>query len=101
MEMLFNASVWAAAVRVATPLLLAAFGCLLCDKAGITNLAIDGFITVGCFICVAVTDQCGGNVWLGMLGAVAGTALYSAIFGLAVVRFRGQPHHREHRDEPC
>ena len=29
MEMLFNASVWAAAVRVATPLLLAAFGCLL------------------------------------------------------------------------
>lgn len=57
MEMLFNASVWAAAVRVATPLLLAAFGCLLCDKAGITNLAIDGFITVGCFICVAVTDQ--------------------------------------------
>lgn len=88
MEMLFNASVWAAAVRVATPLLLAAFGCLLCDKAGITNLAIDGFITVGCFICVAVTDQCGGNVWLGMLGAVAGTALYSAIFGLAVVRFR-------------
>ena len=88
MEMLFNASVWAAAVRVATPLLLAAFGCLLCDKAGITNLAIDGFITVGCFICVAVVDQCGGNVWLGMLGAVAGTALYSAIFGLAVVRFR-------------
>lgn len=73
---------------MATPLLLAAFGCLLCDKAGITNLAIDGFITVGCFICVAVTDQCGGNVWLGMLGAVAGTALYSAIFGLAVVRFR-------------
>lgn len=88
MEMLFNASVWAAAVRVATPLLLAAFGCLLCDKAGITNLAIDGFITVGCFICVAVVDQCGGNVWLGMLGAVVGTALYSAIFGLAVVRFR-------------
>ena len=49
MEIIFNTSVWAAAVRVATPLLLAAFGCLLCAKAGITNLAIDGFITVGCF----------------------------------------------------
>lgn len=88
MEILFNASVWSAAVRVATPLLLAAFGCLLCAKAGVTNLAIDGFITVGCFISVAVVNVCGGNVWLGMLGAVMGTALYSAIFGLAVVKFK-------------
>lgn len=88
MEILFNASVWSAAVRVATPLLLAALGCLLCSKAGITNLAIDGFITVGCFISVAVVNLCGGNVWLGMLGAVIGTALYSAIFGLAVVKFK-------------
>ena len=85
MEILFNAGVWAAAVRVATPLLLAAFGCLLCAKAGITNLAIDGFITVGCFISVAVVNLCGGNVWVGMLGAMVGTALYSSIFGLAVV----------------
>lgn len=88
MEILFNASVWAATVRVATPLLLAAFGCLLCAKAGITNLAIDGFITVGCFISVAVVNLCDGNVWMGMLGAMVGTALYSAIFGLAVVRFK-------------
>lgn len=88
MEILFNAGVWAAAVRVATPLLLAAFGCLLCAKAGVTNLAIDGFITVGCFISVAVVNICGGNVWMGMLGAVLGTALYSAIFGLAVVKFK-------------
>lgn len=88
MEILFNASVWAAAVRVATPLLLAAFGCLLCAKAGITNLAIDGFITVGCFISVAVVNLCGGNVWVGMLGAIVGTALYSSIFGLAVVKFK-------------
>ena len=70
MEIIFNTSVWAAAVRVATPLLLAAFGCLLCAKAGITNLAIDGFITVGCFISEAVVNLCNGNVWLGMLGAI-------------------------------
>lgn len=88
MEIMFNASVWAASVRVATPLLLAALGCLLCSKAGITNLAIDGFITVGCFISVAVVNLCDGNVWMGMLGAVVGTALYSMIFGLAVVRFK-------------
>lgn len=88
MNILMDASVWASAVRGATPILLAAFGCLLCAKAGITNLAIDGFITVGCFISVAVVSITGGNVWLGMLGGVLGTAVYSLIFGLSVIKFR-------------
>lgn len=88
MNILLDASVWASAVRGATPILLAAFGCLLCAKAGITNLAIDGFITVGCFISVAVTGLAGGNVWIGMAGGILGTALYSAIFGLSVIKFK-------------
>ena len=88
MSILLNASVWASAVRGATPILLAAFGCLLCAKAGITNLAIDGFITVGCFISVAVVNITGGNVWLGMLGGMLGTAVYSLIFGLSVIKFK-------------
>lgn len=88
LEIILNESVWAAAVRVATPLLLAALGCLLCAKAGIVNLAIDGFITVGCFISVAVVDRCDGNVWLGMLGAMIGTMIYSGLFALVVVKFK-------------
>lgn len=88
MEIFFSAGVWSSAVRVATPLLLAAFGCLLCAKAGITNLAIDGFITVGCFISVACVNLFNGNVWLGMLGGIIGTMLYSCIFALVVVKFK-------------
>lgn len=88
MSIILDASVWASAVRGATPILLAAFGCLLCAKAGITNLAIDGFITVGCFISVAVVSITGGNVWLGMLGGIVGTAIYSLIFGLSVIKFK-------------
>lgn len=88
MSVLLNLSVWASAIRGATPILLAAFGCLLCAKAGITNLAIDGFITVGCFISVAIVSISGGNVWLGMLGGIVGTAVYSLIFGLSVIKFK-------------
>lgn len=88
MNILLDVSVWASAVRGATPILLAAFGCLLCAKAGITNLAIDGFITVGCFISVAVVNFTGGNVWLGILGGMLGTAVYSLIFGLSVIKFK-------------
>lgn len=61
MNILLDASVWASAIRGATPILLAALGCLLCAKAGITNLAIDGFITVGCFISIAVVNITGGK----------------------------------------
>lgn len=88
MDLILNLSVWSAAVRVATPLLLASFGCLLCAKAGITNLAIDGFITVGCFISVAFVNIFDGNVWLGMIFGMIGTMLYSSIFALAVVKFK-------------
>lgn len=88
MSILLDASVWASAIRGATPILLAALGCLLCAKAGITNLAIDGFITVGCFISIAVVNITGGNVWLGILGGMIGTGVYSLIFGLSVIKFK-------------
>ena len=88
MNILLDASVWASAIRGATPILLAALGCLLCARAGITNLAIDGFITVGCFISIAVVNITGGNVWLGILGGMIGTGVYSLIFGLSVIKFK-------------
>ena len=75
-------------LNIVTPILLAALGCLLCARAGITNLAIDGFITVGCFISIAVVNITGGNVWLGMLGGMIGTGVYSLIFGLSVIKFK-------------
>lgn len=74
--------------NIVTPILLAALGCLLCARAGITNLAIDGFITVGCFISIAVVNITGGNVWLGILGGMIGTGVYSLIFGLSVIKFK-------------
>lgn len=88
MSILLDVSVWASAVRGATPILLAAFGCLLCAKAGITNLAIDGFITVGCFTSIAIVNITNGNVWLGMLGGMIGAGIYSLIFGLSVIKFK-------------
>ena len=74
--------------NIVTPILLAALGCLPCARAGITNLAIDGFITVGCFISIAVVNITGGNVWLGILGGMIGTGVYSLIFGLSVIKFK-------------
>lgn len=87
MDILFSSSVLASMLRIATPLILAALGCLLCQRAGIFNLAIEGFMLMGAFTGVAVVIFCNGNVWLGMLGAMISGVIISALFALAIVRF--------------
>jgi len=87
MDLLFSASVISAAVRIATPLLLAALGCILCEKAGITNLAIEGFMLMGSFISIAYITKSDGSVLIAMVVAMIGTMIYSGLFGLIVVKF--------------
>lgn len=88
LDLLFNASVISSAVRIATPLLLAALGCILCEKAGITNLAIEGFMLMGSFISIAYITKSDGSVLIALLAAMLGTMIYSGLFGLVVIKFQ-------------
>jgi simple sugar transport system permease protein len=76
-EILFTASLWAAAVRIASPLILATMGELLCERAGVLNLGIEGIMTAGAFA-GWLTVYFGGDLWLGVIVA----ALAGAAFGL-------------------
>lgn len=78
----------ASMIRIATPLMLMALGGLLCDRAGVFNIAMEGFALVGAFAAVACVQFSGGSVWIGLLGALVIGALYSAIFGLFVTKFK-------------
>ena len=51
----FTVNLLSSAVRLATPIILAALGAALCNKAGVLNLAIDGKITVGAFVAIVTT----------------------------------------------
>ena len=42
-----SASFWAAAIRIATPLIFGALGALICERAGVLNLGIEGILTAG------------------------------------------------------
>jgi general nucleoside transport system permease protein len=88
MEILFNSSVLASMLRIATPLTLAAIGCLLCQRAGIVNFAMEGFMLVGAFVGVAAVVYSKGNVWIGFLFAMLSGGLMSALFALSVVNFK-------------
>lgn len=77
-EILFTASFWVAAIRIASPLIFATMGELICERAGVLNLGIEGIMVAGAFA-GWVTVYAGGDLWTG----VAVAALVGAAFGLA------------------
>ncbi len=50
LDILGNASLWAAVLRIATPLLFGTLGALLCERVGVLNLGIEGIMTFGAMI---------------------------------------------------
>ncbi len=80
----------------ALPLLIMAVGALYSEKSGVTNLAVEGFQGMGAFFgALAATLLApvlgSGNqavVYLAILFAAAGGALFSCIHGLLCIRFR-------------
>ena len=52
LELLFNSSFAASVPRFVTPILLAALGGALCERAGVFNIALEGFMLAGAFAAV-------------------------------------------------
>lgn len=76
-EILTSAPFWVATLRIATPLILGTLGVLLCERAGVLNLGIEGIMVAGAFTgWLAV--WLGAGLWTG----VAVAALTGAVLGL-------------------
>jgi simple sugar transport system permease protein len=72
-----NADFWSAVLRIATPLIFGTLGVLLCERAGVLNLGIEGIMVAGALAGWLVV-YFGANLWVGVLAA----ALAGAAFGL-------------------
>ena len=48
-EILANPQFWVAVLRIATPLILGTLGVLLCERAGVLNLGVEGIMVAGAF----------------------------------------------------
>ena len=72
-----QASFWAAALRIATPLIFGMLGALLCERAGVLNLGIEGIFIAGA-MAGWLAVYLGAPLWTG----VAVAALTGAAFGL-------------------
>ncbi len=77
LDILSSAGLWAAVLRIATPLILGTLGALLCERAGVLNLGIEGIMTFGAMTgWLAVWG--GADLWTGLLVA----AVSGAVFGV-------------------
>lgn len=75
--LLATADFWAAVLRVATPLIFGTLGVLLCERAGVLNLGIEGIMVAGAFAGWLAVYR-GADLWIG----VGAAALAGAAFGL-------------------
>jgi general nucleoside transport system permease protein len=77
LELLFSLPFWVAVLRIATPLILGTLGVLLCERAGVLNLGIEGIMVAGAF-----TGWLAVYHGMGLWAGVAVAALVGATFGL-------------------
>jgi simple sugar transport system permease protein len=71
-------------IRLAAPLVFASLGGLLSERAGVINIALEGFMLVGA-LSAAVLTLGTGSPYLGFFGAGIVGALFSLVYAFAVI----------------
>ncbi|BBD08596.1 ABC transporter permease [Desulfovibrio ferrophilus] len=82
LNFLLETGFWLATVRMATPLVFGTLGELICERAGVLNLGIEGIMAAGC-MSGWMWVYMGGSLWGGVMFA----ALVGATFGLLHAAF--------------
>lgn len=87
MNTLFSIDIISAIIRTTTPILFAALGGLICYRAGVFNIGLEGLMLTGSFITIAVAHWT-ENTWLGILAAGFCSCLLSLIMAVVILRFK-------------
>jgi simple sugar transport system permease protein len=77
-----------ATIRMATPLVLAAFAGLYSERAGIVDIGLEGKMLIGAFFAAAAAYST-GNPWLGLAAGMAGGVALALVHGFACVTHAG------------
>jgi len=91
LDLLATVPFWVAVLRIATPLILGTLGVLLCERAGVLNLGIEGIMVAGAFTGWLTVYQ-GGGLWLGVGVAAATGALLGLLHGWLTVSLALSQH---------
>ena len=91
LDTLATATFWVAVLRIATPLILGTMGVLLCERAGVLNLGIEGIMVAGAFA-GWLTAYAGWGLWPGVLVAMLVGALFGWLHGFLTVSLALSQH---------
>lgn len=82
----FTIALAGSGIRLATPIILAALGGAICNRAGVLNLALEGKMLLGAFLGIVVGFFL-GNTYLGILVAMLAGGLLGLIFAFLYLRY--------------
>jgi len=85
---IINVGLFAATLRMATPIAYGALGGIFSERAGVVNIGLEGMMLTGAFTGVAVSYFI-GNPWLGVLAAILVGGLLGLLHGIITVKFAG------------
>jgi simple sugar transport system permease protein len=74
-------------VQRSVPIVFGALSGVLCERAGVVNIAIEGMLLGGAFVS-AVVASATGNPWLGILAAIATGGVLAALLAVLAIRYR-------------
>ncbi|MDG1936201.1 MAG: ABC transporter permease [Paracoccaceae bacterium] len=87
---LFDPSFAESISRMTVPILLAALGGAICQRAGVFNIALEGFIIIGAFMAV-LGSYFFGSASVGLFCAMAGGVFMALLFAEFHLRRAGDP----------
>jgi simple sugar transport system permease protein len=85
---IINVGLFAATLRLATPIAYGSLGGLFSERAGIVNIGLEGMMLTGAFAGVTVSYFTGSS-WLGVLAAILIGGFLGLVHGVITVRFAG------------
>ena len=66
-------------IRVATPILLASLGAVICERTGVVNLGLDGIMLISALFGV-LGSAWGGNLFWGVVAGIGSAVIVSGVF---------------------
>lgn len=89
-DQLFDGALLESVVRALVPVLLAALGGMICERAGVFQISLEGMMLAGAFAAVAASYAAESSL-VGSLVAIAAGVLVSLILAFGTITRRGDP----------
>ena len=97
---MFELAVFDAALRMATPLILAALGGLFSERSGVVNIALEGILLTGAFASIVATFYT-GDPWAGAFAGVLAGMLVSLIHAVVSISVQGRSDRQRCGHQPA